>query len=49
MKKTIYVVEGQHDISKLKQIDPFIEVISVNGSAIDEKALTSFKKLSKCI
>jgi ribonuclease M5 len=47
MKKVIYVVEGQHDIAKLKQIDPFIEAISVNGSAIDEKALDLLKKYQK--
>jgi len=43
MKKVIFVVEGQHDISRLKQIDPYIEVVSVNGSAIDEQIIDLLK------
>ncbi|VEU79721.1 ribonuclease M5 [Haploplasma axanthum] len=39
MKKQIYVVEGKNDVTRLKQVFPFINVVSVGGSAIDDKII----------
>lgn len=36
MQNKIIVVEGRHDVSRLKQFNKNLNVISVNGSAIDE-------------
>lgn len=41
MKPKVLVVEGVHDIARIRQVDPDIRIVSVNGSAIDpdKKAL----------
>lgn len=45
MKKQIFVVEGKNDISRLKQVFPNINVVSVNGSEIDLTVITYLKSL----
>lgn len=39
MKQKIYVVEGTHDETLLKQIDPNIRTVSVGGSQIKEDVI----------
>lgn len=36
MRKALFVVEGYHDVMRFKQADPHIDVVSINGSAIDQ-------------
>ncbi len=47
MKKQVIVVEGTHDVQRLKEIFSDIEIISVNGSSIDEKSLNLLTKLDQ--
>jgi ribonuclease M5 len=47
MKKQVIVVEGTHDVQRLKRIFEHTEIISVNGSSIDEKALNLLMKLDE--
>ncbi|NWH15245.1 toprim domain-containing protein, partial [Acholeplasma laidlawii] len=43
MKQKIYVVEGTHDETLLKQIDPNIRTVSVGGSQIKEDVIQFLK------
>lgn len=43
MKQKIYVVEGTHDETLLKQIDPNIRTVSVGGSQIKEDVIRFLK------
>ena len=45
MREKVIIVEGTHDVQHLKKLFPTIEIISVNGSEIDEQALIYLKKL----
>lgn len=40
MKDQIFVVEGRNDVTRLKQVFPSINVVSVNGSAINEDVVS---------
>lgn len=44
MSKQIIVVEGKNDVTRLKQVFPNINVVSVNGSAIDPKIVLMLKE-----
>lgn len=46
MKTKVYVVEGRNDATRLKQVFPNINVLSVGGSAINSDILNFLKKLS---
>ncbi|MGL4949361.1 MAG: ribonuclease M5 [Anaeroplasmataceae bacterium] len=43
----VIVVEGTHDMQKLNEIYPNLDVIITNGSAIDKSTLDLIKKLSE--
>lgn len=45
--KQIYVVEGLHDVDRLKRYNPNFEIVSVGGSAIQKKSLDYLKEASK--
>lgn len=45
MRKKVIIVEGTHDVQHLKKIFLDVEIISVNGSEIDQNALIYLKKL----
>jgi len=47
MKKQVIVVEGTHDVQHLKKIFTNTEIVSVNGSSIDEKVLKFLMKLEE--
>lgn len=43
--KQIFVVEGKNDVSRLKQVFPSINVVSVGGSSISVDIITYLKSL----
>ena len=43
----VVVVEGYHDLAKLKEIDPSLDIIITNGSEISEETLLELKTLNK--
>ena len=43
--KQIFVVEGKNDVSRLKQVYPDMNVVSVGGSSINEEVITYIKSL----
>ena len=43
----VVVVEGYHDLAKLKEIYPNIEVVITNGSEISKETLEELKKLNE--
>ena len=43
----VVVVEGYHDLAKLKEIYPNIDVVITNGSEISEETLVELKKLNE--
>ena len=45
--KEVVVVEGYHDLSKIKSIFPNIDVVITNGSEISETTLQELKKLNE--
>ena len=45
--KEVVVVEGYHDLSKLKEVYPNIECVITNGSEISKETLEELKKLNK--
>lgn len=45
MKKQVFVVEGKNDVNKLKSIYEDIEVVSVNGSEIDDNVVSFLKQI----
>lgn len=45
--KQIFVVEGKNDVSRLKQVFPNINVVSVGGSSINEDVVIYLKSLEK--
>jgi ribonuclease M5 len=45
--KEVVVVEGYHDLAKLKEIYPNIDVVITNGSEISESTLVELLKLNK--
>ena len=46
-KEKIYIVEGEHDISKLKQVDPKIKVLHTGGMHLKKEFINQLKKLEK--
>lgn len=47
MKNQIVVVEGKNDVTRLKQVFPNINVVSVNGSAINNDIVELLKDKQK--
>ncbi|MFP4177286.1 MAG: ribonuclease M5 [Acholeplasmataceae bacterium] len=47
MKPKLLVVEGAHDIARIRQVDPDVRIISVNGSAIDDDSKTLIRRLQE--
>jgi ribonuclease M5 len=47
MKPYLYVVEGQHDVAKLRLIDPTIETWVTYGSHFNDERLNQLLKLSE--
>ena len=47
MKKQMFVVEGKNDVSRLEQVFPNIEVVSVNGSAVDNDIVEYLKSIKE--
>ncbi len=45
--KEVVVVEGYHDLAKLKEIYPKIDVVITNGSEISDDTLNELKALNK--
>ena len=45
--KEVVVVEGYHDLAKLKSIYPDIDVVITNGSEISLSTLNELKSLNK--
>lgn len=45
--KEVVVVEGYHDLSKLKGIYPNLDIVITNGSEISEETLIELKKLNE--
>ncbi len=45
MRQQVFIVEGQHDASKLKQVLGDVDVIITNGSEISEKTLKMIQAL----
>ncbi len=45
--KEVIVVEGNHDLAKLKQIDRSLDVITTNGAEIKEETLELLKRLNQ--
>lgn len=45
-RNEVVVVEGYHDLAKLKEIYPSIDVIITNGSEISDETLEELKKLN---
>jgi ribonuclease M5 len=45
--KEVVVVEGYHDLAKLKEIYPQIDCIITNGSEISEETLVELEELNK--
>lgn len=45
--KQIFVVEGKNDVSRLKQVFPNINAVSVGGSSINVETITYLKSLEK--
>lgn len=45
--KEVVVVEGYHDLAKLKEIFPNIDIIITNGSEINKETLEELKKLNE--
>lgn len=45
--KQIFIVEGIHDVDRLKKYNPTLHVVSVNGSAIDPSTLEYLEKISE--
>ena len=45
--KEVVVVEGYHDLAKLKEIFPNIDAIITNGSEISDDSLNEMKKLNE--
>lgn len=43
----IYVVEGNHDYNKLKEVDKDLDILITNGAAIDDILLDKLERLSK--
>ena len=43
----IYIVEGNHDAARLKEIDPDMQVLITNGAAIEETLIKQIELLSK--
>lgn len=43
----VVVVEGYHDLAKLKEIDKHIDVVITNGSEIKEETLAELKQLNQ--
>lgn len=43
MKPQIFVVEGRNDVTRLKHVFPDLNVVSVNGSAINEDIINLLK------
>jgi len=41
------VVEGYHDLAKLKEIYPYIDIVITNGSEISKETLNELDKLNK--
>lgn len=41
------MVEGYHDLAKLKEIDPNLDIIITNGSEISDETLQELKTLNK--
>ncbi|MFA6692887.1 MAG: ribonuclease M5 [Acholeplasmataceae bacterium] len=47
MKLQVIVVEGLHDLNRIRSIYPDVLVMTTNGSAIEENILKQLKELSK--
>jgi ribonuclease M5 len=47
MKPRAFIVEGRHDVERLKRLDPNIMVFEVNGSAIDGVDKAFLKRLEE--
>ncbi len=47
MRKQVFIVEGQHDAAKLKEVLGDIEVITTNGSDISDKTLKLINALDE--
>lgn len=45
--KEVVVVEGYHDLAKLKEVNSKLEIIITNGSEISEETLIELKKLNE--
>lgn len=45
MKPKVYIVEGRNDVTRLKQVFPDINVLSVNGSAVDKNILKILERI----
>jgi len=45
--KEVIVVEGYHDLAKIKEIYPEVEVYITNGSEISDATLTELKKINQ--
>lgn len=43
--KKLYVVEGVHDVAKLKQVFPNINVVATNGTGVSRELLTELSQL----
>jgi ribonuclease M5 len=47
MKLQVIVVEGLHDLNRIRSLYPDVLVMTTNGSAIEENILKQLKELSK--
>lgn len=47
MKPKVLVVEGAHDIARIRQVDPDVRIVSVNGSAIDTDKKALIRRLQE--
>lgn len=45
MRKQVFIVEGQHDAAKLKEVLGDVNVVTTNGSDISKETLNLIKKL----
>jgi ribonuclease M5 len=45
-RNEVVVVEGYHDLAKLKEVYPTIDVVITNGSEISDETLEELKKLN---